>query len=1088
MPAARLPRTSSKRRSADRAPRWAPLKIDFSIAFVVVCIGLTMVTSALADGIDDFNNGWIGRTLSTQRLLDINGRISDSNIIGAHNSFNSAVYTSATAYPDPNQVDSIYNQLRMGARSIEMDVHWTPKTEGLFQFPSRLLLCHGTGAHIGCSLDDRYFAEGLDEVAAWLNTAESVNQILLLHIEDHMDGQHSEAYNQVNDRFGDRVFFSGGCNDIPGDLTKSDVLSAGKNVIIWADGGCSGDGNWNSTVFTGLGALARVWEDSTTIGGIGGAGSAIGSNDVVSYFAGGTNIVDLDQLHQNDARLAAAIWSWDANEPNNSGDNEDCAVQHGNGRWNDDNCGNAYFFACENSNSGNWSISSAIDSWGAGALACDALGSDFQFSVPTNSQDNQALKTAKESAGLAAVWLNHDDRAAEGSWTITSSDDVFYIAGALSLSSGESIGGKTRLLKMEPNCNLVLYSVSNGVTGGGLWASGTANLDSGCQMNFQADGNLVVTGGTGQPRWASGTSGTSGAELHLQGDGNAVIYNGAGSPLWQTFTNYPGERDFAAGQFLLSSGQILHSQNRKLAMQADCDLVLSSFENGASGGTLWRSDTGGAGSGCYVDFQVDGNLVLYDSSGQFHWASGTSGTTGARLSLQADGNLVVYNGVSQPLWSTSTNTPSESAHNAGQLLLTEGQFIQTRNRKLEMQNDCNLALFSVENALVGSALWHSDTSGAGTGCYVDFQADGNFVVYDEFAQPKWASGTSGTAGAQLRLQSDGNLVVYNGASLPLWNSNTNIPDQSILYAGQFLLSSGQFVQTQSRRLEMQSDCNLVLSRVSNASPESALWHSNTSLAGANCSVDFQADGNLVVYDGNSQARWASGTSGTAGAQLWIQPDGNMVIYNGAGLPLWASQTPGPFSGAAVCGDLTCNGAETCSTCPGDCGTCPAVCGDFACNGGETCATCSTDCGACGGGGEFCGDFLCTGTESCTTCSVDCGPCPAVCGDLICAGGETCATCVDDCGTCSAPVCGDLTCNGSETCAECSGDCGTCAPPVCGDFVCNGAETCSTCQNDCGPCGGGNSVPMLSPLGLALLLLILSGSMLALRHVRGPRQG
>ena len=104
------------------------------VLFLVVSIS----EAARADGIDDFNNSWTGLSLAAQRQLDLDAPIADSNIIGTHNSFNSAVYATATSYLDPNQVDSIYNQLRMGARSIEFDVHWTPKTEGLFLFPDRI--------------------------------------------------------------------------------------------------------------------------------------------------------------------------------------------------------------------------------------------------------------------------------------------------------------------------------------------------------------------------------------------------------------------------------------------------------------------------------------------------------------------------------------------------------------------------------------------------------------------------------------------------------------------------------------------------------------------------------------------------------------------------------------------------------------------------------------------------------------------------------------------------------------------------------------------------------------------------------------
>jgi hypothetical protein len=54
----------------------------------------------------------------------------------------------------------------------------------------------------------------------------------------------------------------------------------------------------------------------------------------------------------------------------------------------------------------------------------------------------------------------------------------------------------------------------------------------------------------------------------------------------------------------------------------------------------------------------------------------------------------------------------------------------------------------------------------------------------------------------------------------------------------------------------------------------------------------------------------------------------------------------------ICGDQSCNGSETCSSCSADCGQCPPepVCGDQSCNGAETCSTCSGDCGSCGGGG------------------------------------------------------------------------------------------------------------------------------------------
>jgi PGF-pre-PGF domain-containing protein len=52
----------------------------------------------------------------------------------------------------------------------------------------------------------------------------------------------------------------------------------------------------------------------------------------------------------------------------------------------------------------------------------------------------------------------------------------------------------------------------------------------------------------------------------------------------------------------------------------------------------------------------------------------------------------------------------------------------------------------------------------------------------------------------------------------------------------------------------------------------------------------------------------------------------------------------------ICGDGRCEGGETCSSCPQDCGRCPsgrkAYCGDGRCEGGETCSSCPQDCGVC----------------------------------------------------------------------------------------------------------------------------------------------
>ncbi|HEY3358733.1 MAG TPA: hypothetical protein VGQ83_36130 [Polyangia bacterium] len=99
--------------------------------------------------------------------------------------------------------------------------------------------------------------------------------------------------------------------------------------------------------------------------------------------------------------------------------------------------------------------------------------------------------------------------------------------------------------------------------------------------------------------------------------------------------------------------------------------------------------------------------------------------------------------------------------------------------------------------------------------------------------------------------------------------------------------------------------------------------------------------------------------------------------------------------------------------------------------------------------ETCGDGLCSGAETCSSCPADCGACPTGCGNGTCDADETCDSCAADCGACP-PACGDGTCNGTETCSSCPADCGVC-PPRCGDGTCNGSETCTSCAADCGAC-------------------------------------
>jgi len=161
----------------------------------------------------------------------------------------------------------------------------------------------------------------------------------------------------------------------------------------------------------------------------------------------------------------------------------------------------------------------------------------------------------------------------------------------------------------------------------------------------------------------------------------------------------------------------------------------------------------------------------------------------------------------------------------------------------------------------------------------------------------------------------------------------------------------------------------------------------------------------------------------------------------------------------VCGDSKCNGLETCTTCPLDCGC--TVCGET-CQSG-TCTFTACDGLECGFDSNGCG-------ENCGTCpsgqSWQFGQCGVHCGDGQCDTSETQCSCPTDCGTC-AGCCAGTVCEAGTLNTECGKNgeictsCGTgesCQSQVCGvycgDGVCvAGEEDCSTCPGDCGcDCG------------------------------------
>ena len=189
---------------------------------------------------------WTDFALRNQENLGIDEPLNWVSRLATHNAYN----TVKDGYIDGNQYWSMTDQLRLGSRHFQLDLHW---------FNNHLRLCHGTldkktGAHnLGCSAFDRLYAYGIKEIANWLDA--NPGEIMTIDFEDYTDDYpyHHDSY--VNDPLatylGSKILTPAEwpmCHPPSGTVTctpayktrlptKREILAADKQVIVVASSG-----------------------------------------------------------------------------------------------------------------------------------------------------------------------------------------------------------------------------------------------------------------------------------------------------------------------------------------------------------------------------------------------------------------------------------------------------------------------------------------------------------------------------------------------------------------------------------------------------------------------------------------------------------------------------------------------------------------------------------------------------------------------------------------------------------------------------------------------------------------------------------
>lgn len=388
----------------------------------------------------EHEGSWLDRALTLQHRLDRDVPLVDALLPHTHNSANSTAYEPSLSTLDANQVVTVTDQLELGMRAIELDIHWAPHPEG---DPAngfrKVVQCHGqsqAGVHAGCSVDQP-LGDRLAEVAAWLHA--NPGEVVLLYLENVLDDDpaaHAEAVALLEEHLGSFVHRpdagGGECQGLPAQtLSKGDILDAGKQLLIVGNCGPSG---WTDLVFdryphwsesgstTGYACeadrsndygtkLVRRYEDSTWLSTMAGGGSHIAPEVMADMVACGVNLPGFDQLHAADPRLPSLVWSWRADEPAIDAAGRCAAHGAADGRFFAEDCARALRVACRTAD-GTWAVTTDAIAWSDADAACAGLGG--AAGTPVNGWDNRQLRAV---AGDADVWLAYAQDA-DGAWVL----------------------------------------------------------------------------------------------------------------------------------------------------------------------------------------------------------------------------------------------------------------------------------------------------------------------------------------------------------------------------------------------------------------------------------------------------------------------------------------------------------------------------------------------------------------------------------------------------------------------------------------------------------------------------------------------
>jgi hypothetical protein len=392
---------------------------------------------------------WLSKTLQFQRSLSKDLHINKTVSIGAHNT-QAPKETSGSLLLlqgniQPNQKYSITDLLDMGVRRLSIDVH---------NFNRTIRVCHGNMSHIGCSPRARYWAAWIEELKNWMDLPNNKNEIVILQIENWLDGNVEDFIKPVNayikslalktsdkprhnwptqkwlinnkkrliifvqndidklNQLSGNIFFKQGHYfhpGWPGNYAESFYGLQGNCRVANHGGLASGSGERNTQHWrvisedrSFLTHLLEVFNKTFTDN----KGHKTIDNNMIKEITT-CNISGWEMDFAVPERMNHAVWTWETGHPYNWGRGSDCALMKGSdGRWISSNCNGKAYYACVNKNNPyDWKLSDEKGSWDEGDIRCQKLG-NYKLGLPLNGYQNNLINEERVNEA-DHVWIKH---------------------------------------------------------------------------------------------------------------------------------------------------------------------------------------------------------------------------------------------------------------------------------------------------------------------------------------------------------------------------------------------------------------------------------------------------------------------------------------------------------------------------------------------------------------------------------------------------------------------------------------------------------------------------------------------------------